>query len=85
MEGKRCGEVVWGRNRLWVLKRIGSLVMEIDEREGEREVHKAWHKENTSPKPLTMKMRGVDLHEFLKPMGLKDRVLEVYRVASVEP
>jgi len=30
------------------------------------------HKENTSPKPLAGKMRGVDFCEFLQPTGLKD-------------
>ena len=35
--------------------------------------HRDKHKENTSPKSLTAKMRGADSHEVLQPAGIKDR------------
>lgn len=38
----------------------------------ERGVHREWHKENTFPKPLVQKPRGVDFHEFLPSVELKD-------------
>lgn len=37
----------------------------------EREEHREIHKENISPRPLAWKMRGVDFHEYLKPVALK--------------
>ena len=40
--------------------------------------------ENTYPKPLTVKMRGVDLHEFLQ-VGLKTGVLEACALAVWSP
>ena len=37
----------------------------------ERAVHRGLHRENTSPKTLTGKMRGADFCKFLQ-VGLKD-------------
>lgn len=30
------------------------------------------HKDNTSPKPMTGKMRGANSFDFLRPAGVKD-------------
>ena len=34
--------------------------------------HRDTHKANTSPKPLSGKMRGAEFHEFLQQVGFKD-------------
>lgn len=34
--------------------------------------HRRLHKESTSPKALAWKMKEVDFHKFLQPVGLKD-------------
>ena len=39
---------------------------------GKRGAPRGMHKENISPKPLAGKMRGADLGEFLKQVGLQD-------------
>lgn len=46
----------------------GALVAEKGERERSTE---GYAKENTSPKPLSRKMREADFYEFLQPVGLK--------------
>ena len=61
VEGRRCGDVVCWRNEFQVL---WSGV--------ERGVHRGSHKENTSSKALTGKMRGADFGEVFQPVGLKD-------------
>ena len=55
------------------------------ERDKERGVPRESHKENTSPKPLTGKMRGADDHEFLPQVELKDWSLEICAMAGFEP
>lgn len=37
------------------------------------------HKENISPKPLAGKTRGVDFHELLQQIGLKDWSLKSHQ------
>lgn len=53
-------------------KNIGAVERRESWSEKERERdNKGSHKENTFPSPLTRKMRGTCIHEFLQPAGLK--------------
>ena len=54
-------------------------------RERERRVYGGLHKENTSPRPLTGKMRRADFQAFLQQQGSKIGVLEVRGMAHIEP
>lgn len=70
MEGRRCGDIVWGRKESLVLQRGGSPDYG-ERRERQRETQNS--AEGTlPPKSLTGKMRGVDYHEFLQPPEFKD-------------
>lgn len=70
VEGSQCRDVVWRRNRSWMLQRGRSP--DYGERQGERGVHRGSHKENISPKPLTWKESREDFHEFFQLLGLKN-------------
>lgn len=69
MEGRRCGDIVWGRKESLVLQRGGSPDYG-ERRERQRETQNS--AEGTlPPKSLTGKMRGATYHEFLQTVSLK--------------
>lgn len=54
------------------------MIMEKGKRK--RRVRRRTHKQDTFPKSMAGKMKGVDFHEFCSQPGLKTGVLEVYRI-----
>ena len=82
MEGRRCGDVVRGRNRFWVLWR-GASPGHGKRRERERNTRVITQGKHL-PKAFG-KMRGTDFCSFYKQQGSKTGVLQVCVKAAVKP
>lgn len=75
-ESRKCQHPVLGRNRSWVQQRGGSA--DCGGRWEKSGVHRYMHKENTSPKLLAAKPKGLIFMSFWNQWGLKDGVSEVH-------
>ena len=81
---------MWGRKGLQVFQgKEAWSWREEREREraskGKKTVHSRLHKENSSSKQLTGKIRGADYLECLKPAKVKTGILELCTVGGLEP
>lgn len=73
VEGRRCGEVIQGRSRSWVLQKSGSPgCRERQERETAECSTQGSSQGKHFPKLLIRKMRGADFCEILQLASLKD-------------
>lgn len=79
MEGKKYGNVVWGRNGSGILQMDGSPVMD----KCKRGVNRQSHKDNISPKTIDWQNK-IFVH-FCKQKGSNTGVLAVYGIAGYKP
>lgn len=75
MEGRRCGDVIWGEKDHRCCGGEGALITESVQKNRGRQtaVHRGLHKKSTSPKPVTGKTRRVDCRELLQRVELKNQ------------